>query len=292
MAVPEIVNPEKVQEFKETVRRQWTDADAVTAWAKWHEQFAYQTRFATQAILEAAQTKPGMRVLDLASGSGEPALALARAVGPAGHVIATDISPGMVEVTAANALRAGLTNMSFMPADAEALSFGDERFDAVTCRFGIMFCPDYARALREIRRVLKPAGRAAFTAWQAFDQPLFQSTVGVLLKYRPGPPPEPGAPTPFVFARRGSLSDALHQAGFQELREESLTIPWPWPGPVEQLWQFMREASAPVWGPIFASLAVDERNRVNEEVYAALRPYFSGQETDPGARIILASATR
>ncbi len=99
-----------------------------------------------------------MKVLDLACGSGEPSLSLARAVGPMGHVIATDIVPGMLEIAEENARRKGLSNIEFRIADAEAIPFPDESFDVVTCRFGVMFFSDPERAMREARRVLKNDG--------------------------------------------------------------------------------------------------------------------------------------
>lgn len=177
MGAPEVASPEKVKAFKARARSEWTDAEVVAAWGRWHAPFAAQTRAATELIIAAAGVEPGMHVLDVAAGSGEPALALAKVVGPAGHVTATDLAQGMVDVAAANARQQGLTNLSFQRAEAEELPFPDRSFHALTCRFGIMFIPDHARALREVHRVLKPGGRAAFTAWTAPEQPLFALTV-------------------------------------------------------------------------------------------------------------------
>ena len=89
--------------FKEQIRAEWTEEATVAAWRRWHPQLAIASRGATGAIVEAARIKPGMRVLDLASGTGEPALTLARAVGPAGHVTATDLGPGMLKAAEENA---------------------------------------------------------------------------------------------------------------------------------------------------------------------------------------------
>jgi ubiquinone/menaquinone biosynthesis C-methylase UbiE len=99
-----------------------------------------------------------MRILDIACGSGEPSLSLARAVGRTGRVVATDIVPGMLQVAEENARKERLSNIEFRVADAEAIPFPDGYFDAVTCRFGAMFFSDPARAMREARRVLKNRG--------------------------------------------------------------------------------------------------------------------------------------
>ncbi len=282
----------KQQEFKEQVRRQWTDADVVAAWGKWHDRFSAQTRFATKVIVEAAQVEPGMEVLDLACGTGEPALALAKAVGPAGHVTLTDISPGMIEIAQANARKARLANLTARLADAEALPFADETFDVVTSRFGIMFCPDYGQALREVRRVLRPGGRVALIVWGPQDQALFRNTVGVLSRHVETAKPDPGAPTPFVFAKPGTLSAALSQAGFREVHEANRTVPWPFPGSVQDLWQFLWEAGGPAFGAIYEKLPRAQLESVFEEIYAALQPFSNGREVDTKADIVDASATR
>ena len=204
------------------------------------------SRGATEAIKQVAGVNPGMQVLDLASGTGEPALTLAEVVGPAGYVTATDLVPHMLAVAEDHARQKGLTNMTFQQADAEALPFPGRTFDAATCRFGVMFFPNAEQALLEIYRVLMPGGRATFIAWGPQEQnPFFSRTVGVFMKYVEMPPPEPGAPSPFKFAQPGGLSNLLETAGFQAVKEESRLIPWPFPGPVEQAWESIRELGAP-----------------------------------------------
>jgi SAM-dependent methyltransferase len=109
---------------------------------------------ATESIVRAAQVTPGMEVLDIASGTGEPALTLAET---AGHVTATDLGPQMLVSAEENARARGVGNVTFTHADVHELPFGDASFDRVTCRFGIMYFADVDRALGEIRRVLARA---------------------------------------------------------------------------------------------------------------------------------------
>ncbi len=90
----------------------------------------------TQALLEAAEIVSGSKVLDLASGSGEPVATIASLVGPQGHVVATDLSDGMLAVARENC--GDSDNIEFRQADAHDLPFADNRFDAVTCRYGVM----------------------------------------------------------------------------------------------------------------------------------------------------------
>src|SRR5580704_6331245 len=146
-------DPAKIQKFREHLHQEWTGDRTVAAWRKWHAQIAAFTRGATDAILEAAQLRSGMRVL-----------ALAREVAPSGQVTATDLGPGMISLAEELARKKSITNIEFHEASAESLPFADKSYDVLTCRFGVMFFPDLPKALRECYRVLKPGGRAAFVA--------------------------------------------------------------------------------------------------------------------------------
>src|SRR5262245_61019905 len=110
-------------------------------------------------LLRAAHIAPGMRVLDIAAGTGLAAEAALNIVGPTGHVTAADLSPAMVEKSRARLGHA--QNASVAVEDGQALSFPDESFDAVLCSLGLMFFPDAPRGLAEFRRFLRSGGRAA-----------------------------------------------------------------------------------------------------------------------------------
>jgi ubiquinone/menaquinone biosynthesis C-methylase UbiE len=291
MARDEPTEVASAKQLEEVAHQEWTDEATVAAWRKWHPQLVEWAGDATKTIVQAAQVTPGMQVLDLASGTGEPALALAGEVGADGHITATDLVPGMLAAAEENARHLGLTNISFQVADAEALPFPDRTFDVITCRFGVMYFPNHGQALREARRVLKPCGRAAFLAWGPFEQPLFTSTEGVLMKYVQVPLPRPGSPNPFAFARTGTLASALREVGFQQVQEEVRTIRMRWPGPVEQLWQYFEEIAGP-FHPLLKSLDPKKAQQVIDEVYAALRQYSDGRRVDLPALVVLACGTR
>ena len=123
------------------------------------DQFHLGGRAATLALIERAGLTPGMRVLDIAAGTGLAAEAALTAVGPTGHVTAADLSPAMVEK--ARGRLGNAQNASVAIEDGQALSFADGSFDAVVCSLGLMFFPDPGRGLAEFRRVLRPGGRAA-----------------------------------------------------------------------------------------------------------------------------------
>src|SRR5260221_10905997 len=93
----------KVVDFKQRVEKEWAGEETAAAWQKHYPRMKEQFVLVTEALVDAAAPRPGMSVLDLASGTGEPALSLARSVAPAGKVTASDLSRGMLNVLRVNA---------------------------------------------------------------------------------------------------------------------------------------------------------------------------------------------
>jgi SAM-dependent methyltransferase len=286
-------DPSKIQEFRERLRQEWTGEKTVAAWRKWHAQIAAFTRGATEAILEAAHLRPGMRVLDLACGVGDPALSIAQEVAPAGRVTATDLGPGMMSLAEELASKKGLTNIEFRQANAESLPFADASYDIISCRFGIMFFPDLAKALHECLRVLKPGGRAAFIAWGKIAQPFFTTTAGILLKHLPAPPPlpDPDAPSLFMFGERGRLRRALETAGFSNVQEEDRIIAGRWSSSVEEYWEQFTEVAAP-FRPLLEQLTPEKKAEAKAESLAALKKFWNGKELNIPLEIVIGTGTR
>jgi len=111
--------PEKIEQFRQQLKNDWTRDETVAAWRKWHKEMAAFTRGATEALLNDANIQPGQSVLDLASGVGDPALTIASKVGPSGHVTATDVGPGMMSLAAELAAQQNLHNIQFQEAAAD-----------------------------------------------------------------------------------------------------------------------------------------------------------------------------
>lgn len=143
------------------VQRYGWDLAAASYEPLWHAQL----ESAQAEMIARAGLARGDRVLDVACGTGLAAFAAAAAVGPQGHVKGIDLSGEMVDVARNRALVDGVKNVSFVRMDAECLELPDASFDAALCALGLMYIPDPARAVREMRRVVRPGGRIALAVW-------------------------------------------------------------------------------------------------------------------------------
>ena len=269
----------------------WGNSYRLVASDKWKAKSAAMGKAVTEALVEYAAPKPGMQVLDLASGTGEPAISLAHRVGTHGHVTALDLSADLLAIARGRAQERGLENFATQQADAHALPYPDDRFDLATSRFGIMFFRNVDLALREVLRVLRPEARACFLAWGPFDQPYWQSTMGVVHRHVGGSLLPPGGPDPFRFAAAGSLSDALRQAGFRQVQEETKTVPWTWPGTPEEVWEQAQAVSVP-FRPLLDRVPPQLWPQIHAEVHTAIRQYVVEDKIAFGASVVLASGSK
>lgn len=272
-------------------KHDWGSQYRLVASEKWKAKSAAMGQPVTDALVEYAQPTPGMEVLDLASGTGEPAISLASRVGSQGQVTALDLSADLLEIAAQRARTRGLTNFKTQQADAQSLPLPDESFDLATSRFGVMFFADPVLALRELRRVLRPGARACFLAWGRFEQPYWQSMMGVVHRHVGGTLLPPGGPNPFKFAAAGSLSQILRKAGFVAIEEETKTLPWAWPGPVEEVWEQVRAVAVP-FRPMLERVPADKWQAVHAEVHDTVRQYWDGEKIAFGASVVLASGKK
>jgi len=143
------------------IQRYGWDLAAAGYQALWQAQLAPAHR----ALMALASPQPQEQVLDVACGTGLVALAAAERVGPRGHVLGTDISDRMVDAARQRAAQRGVHQLGFARMDAEQLALPDGGFDLALCALGLMYVPDPALALRELRRVLRPGGRVALAVW-------------------------------------------------------------------------------------------------------------------------------
>ena len=266
----------------------WNSSYRLVAAEKWKAKSALLGNAVTEALVEYSRPLPGMLVLDLASGTGEPGISLAQRVGPRGSVTAVDQSSELLEIAAERARNKKLENFTTQQADAHRLPFDGGSFDLATCRFGVMFFSDAQRALAELRRVLKPGARACFAAWGPMEQPYWQSTMKIVHQHAGGAMLPPGGADPFRFSAAGSLSRVLSAAGFREVEESTRRLPWTWPGEAEEVFDYACAVAAP-FRPMLERVRVEEWPAIRAEAKAAIERYRVGDEIRFGADVVLAS---
>ena len=210
--------------YKTTTRQQWQDA--AEAWHRWGPVLEDWLGAATTRMLDAAQVTPGASVLDVAAGAGGQSLTAARRVGPTGHVLATDISPAILEYAMKSAAEAGLGNVSTLEADGEQLSVAPGSFDAVISRVGLIYFPDQQAALTGMYAALRPGGRLSAVVYSTADRNgFFSIPVGIIRRRAQLAPPAPGQPGPFSLGGPGVAEDALARAGLHDITVETVPSP-------------------------------------------------------------------
>lgn len=201
-------------------RRHWQARSA--AYVRWAEPTERMADRFNLPLLEAAGVAAGDRLIDLASGAGEPALTAARLVGPQGFVLATDLSEAMLAEARRRAAAKGFSWLATAVCDAGRLPLADGGFDRATCRFGLMFMPDPVASLAAVRRALRPGGTAAFMVWGGeADNPL-QAAIGAAIAAVLGRADDIHGTLRLRFAEAGRLAAAFTAAGFAGVAEHVL----------------------------------------------------------------------
>ena len=232
-------------ELKQRERSAW--ASVADGWKRRDELLKKGAAPVTARLLELADISAGQRVLDIASGLGEPAIPAAQRVGPDGYVFGTDLVDEMLIHARDKAARAGVTNIEFICVDGETLDFEATHFDAATCRWGLMFMPEPEACLRLAHDAMKDEARFATAAWAAPDKNPF---VGLLMqtlgKYMELPQPPPGTPGIFSLADPDRLCGLLESAGFRNVELEEMEIDVVEVEDGQAYWDAMSDLAAPV----------------------------------------------
>ena len=180
---------------------------------------------ASEKMLDLANVQVGSRVLDVAAGTGEQTLLAARRAGPSGYVLATDISAAMLNVAAEAARKEGLANVETRIMNAENLALDADSFDAVICRNALMLFPDPAKALTEMRRVVRPASKVAVMVFSAEERnPHHGIPFAIIRRLGNIPPPAPGEPWMYALGDPGALEDVYSRAGFLNVSVHAVPI--------------------------------------------------------------------
>lgn len=202
---------------------------------------------ATRLLFESAAVDSGQTVLDIAAGAGDQTLMLADKVGPRGRVVATDLSPALIDRLKLNTERAGLTTVEARVADAQEPLTETDVFDAAICRLGLMLMPAPLRCLSSVHAALKPGGRfSALVFAEPKDNPCIRILMSTALRHAGLPPRDPFAPGGLLsLGRPGQIEHLFEAAGFREVSAFRVDAPFRLPSARDYI-AFVRSAAAPV----------------------------------------------
>jgi ubiquinone/menaquinone biosynthesis C-methylase UbiE len=223
-------------------------------------------------LVEKADPQPGQDFLDVATGTGDLSIAVAERVGEDGHVISSDFSPKMIDVARRNGVAHGVTNVEYRVMDAEVMELGDNSFDGVVCRWGYMLMADPATALKETRRVLRDAGRLAFSVWTTPDRNPWASVPAMTLVERGHlVPPEPGAPGIFAMGDPERIRELVTQAGFADPDLEVLEFEFRY-ADFDDFWDTLVRIAGPL-AHVLSALPEEERQSTRTAILQSVEPY-------------------
>lgn len=256
-------------EIRDGQRAAW--AGLSPGWEKWDAVIMDQLRPVASAIIEHLEIAEDQHHLDVASGTGEPGLTVAR-LAPRGRVVLTDLSAEMLAIATRRAAAQGITNFETKVCSADDLPFADATFDSISVRFGYMFFPDAAGATAELARVLKPGGRLCASVWVKPDaNPWTGIVMQAIATEVVLPPPDPDRPNMFRCAAPGHVSALYEAAGLGEVEEWDVDVELETQSPTEY-WEMMSEH---VSLAVAALQQVDEpaRDRIAKAVMADVSAY-------------------
>ncbi len=258
--------------------QRWEWDTAVPRLKDWGSFLVQQLQPVSERMLELADIQPGSRVLDVATGGGEPAVTAAYRVGASGHVIATDLSPQMVALGRERAAELGLDNIDFREMDAEAPDLPENSFEIVLCRFGLMFLPNPQGALERLHQLLVPGGRLVAAVWGPPPKvPFARWPMEVAMRVLQVPAPPPQLPGPFSLADSHRLEQLLTQAGFTAVQTEPMLLTLEWAS-VDDYIRF-QQAILTGFNTLLAKFPAEQQAEVWRAIAEA-----AGQSTTPDGR--------
>lgn len=205
--------------FAETARRGWDDV--AMGWKTWAATLERSAQVVNHRLVEMAGIGPGDRVLDVATGYGEPLMTILQRIGAEGHAVATDLSPRMIELAHERTREAGFANATYHACNAETLEIPEADFDAAVCRWGIMLMGDPDACLRRLHELLRPGGAVAMAVFSEPPNTPWLTVGGATVRRELGlGPPAPDEPNIFRFADTGELEQRFEVAGLERIVTE------------------------------------------------------------------------
>ncbi len=276
--------------YKKTTLEQWESA--AEAWHRWGTLLTTWLDYPTQVMLDMASIGPGSHVLDIAAGAGDQTMVVADRIGKQGRVLATDISPSILEFAAARASQAGFGNVETQTLDGEELStLKKGSFDAAISRVGMIYFPDQQRALAGMHHALKEGGKVAAMVYSTAERNGFFSVpVSIIRRRAMLPPPLPGQPGPFSLGGDGVLEDALRKAGFKNVEAKVIDASLCVPTAIECL-NFEKESFGALH-QMLSGLADAEKEAAWAEIEEELQKFQTADGFSGPCEFVIAAGTK
>jgi len=254
--------------FKFAIRHQWDQA--APGWNEHSPQIRKWLQLATEAMLEMAGVRRGARVLDVAAGAGDQTIDIAQKVGPDGYVLATDLSPSILDFAKLNAQRAGYDNVDTLVADGESLKIDPVSFDAAVCRLGLMLFPDPRQGLQEMYEALKPGGGVCTMVFSKAEMnPCITTLLSTALKHAGQHSRDPYQPGSLLsLGKPGLIDEMFRAAGFKDVATTRIDAPFSLPSARDYL-AFIRTSASPlkqILGKLSAEAADAAWNEMEERL--------------------------
>lgn len=241
-----------------------------------------------EVLLDEIAPAPGAAVLDVASGTGVVARAAARRVGADGRVVATDISPAMIDFLAGRPSEPGAAPIETAIAPATELSFAHDEFDVVVCQQGMPFISDRAGAVREMRRVLRPGGVAGIAVFSPGHRVLPFGLLNGVLRDLGAEPPFPGAYDESSYVLSAAETAALFSgAGFTDIESREVELVTRWPG-VDTL---VAALSGTPFGGVFAALGPERQTQARAVIAERFAEFVHGDVVEVPTYSVIARGT-
>src|SRR3954464_4116441 len=210
------------EEIRDAQRATWARLSG--GWEKWDRVIMDQLGPVGAAMIDRLNITEDQQHLDVAAGTGEPGLSIAR-LAPKGRVVLTDLAPEMLEVATRRANAQGIANIETQVCSADDLPFDDATCDSVSVRFGYMFFPDMAKATTEFARVLKRGGRLCSSVWvKPEENPWTSIAMHAIATEAVLPPPDPNGPNMFRCAAPGHVTALYEEAGLRDVVEWDVSV--------------------------------------------------------------------
>ncbi len=272
-------------EIRDSQRAKW--AGLSSGWEKWDAVIMDQLGPVGAAMIDRLDIAVDQQHLDIAAGTGEPGLSIAR-LAPSGHVVLTDLAAEMLDIATRRANAQGISNFETRVCSADDLPFGDATFDSISVRFGYMFLPDMAKATAEFSRVLKPGGRLCSSVWvKPEENPWTTIAMQAIAKEVVLVPPDPDGPNMFRCAAPGHVTALYEAAGLGDVAEWDVDVELVTRSPA-QYWEMISEHVSLAVAAL-AHVDAPGRERIAEAVIAQVSAYEQdGEVRIPGvARCIV-----